>query len=123
MKQGRIRDCGNSAINEADSEGVAGRDSRSDKFQWQVTIRSIELLIERVTEVQNDRTRDWSYTRSSSIWNCHACSQVKAQATKRGLSSNVYVGSALISMYAKCQKTGPARSVFDSLDEKKILFS
>ncbi|CAI9266661.1 unnamed protein product [Lactuca saligna] len=48
-------------------------------------------------------------------------SQVHAQATKRGLSSSVYVGSALISMYAKCQEMGPARSVFDSLDEKNIV--
>ncbi|KAI3736701.1 hypothetical protein L2E82_26676 [Cichorium intybus] len=48
-------------------------------------------------------------------------SQVHAHATKRGLSSNVYVGSSLINMYAKCQETGPARSVFDSLDEKNIV--
>ncbi|KAL4559195.1 hypothetical protein LXL04_031329 [Taraxacum kok-saghyz] len=48
-------------------------------------------------------------------------SQVHGQATKLGLSSNVYVGSSLINMYAKCQQMGPAWSVFNSLHEKNIV--
>ncbi|KAK2985441.1 hypothetical protein RJ640_006737 [Escallonia rubra] len=44
--------------------------------------------------------------------------QVHAQATKQGLDSNVYVGSSLINMYAKCQKMEAAEEVFNALDEK-----
>ncbi|KVH94058.1 Pentatricopeptide repeat-containing protein [Cynara cardunculus var. scolymus] len=48
-------------------------------------------------------------------------SQVHSQAIKQGLCSNVYVGSSLINMYAKCQEMDSARSVFDALDEKNIV--
>nr|XP_043617797.1 pentatricopeptide repeat-containing protein At3g09040, mitochondrial [Erigeron canadensis]XP_043617798.1 pentatricopeptide repeat-containing protein At3g09040, mitochondrial [Erigeron canadensis]XP_043617799.1 pentatricopeptide repeat-containing protein At3g09040, mitochondrial [Erigeron canadensis] len=48
-------------------------------------------------------------------------SQVHAQATKLGLGSNVYVGSSLVNMYAKCQEMSFARSIFDTLDEKNIV--
>ncbi|GMP79696.1 hypothetical protein CsSME_00035141 [Camellia sinensis var. sinensis] len=47
--------------------------------------------------------------------------QVHAQATKQGLDSNVYVGSSLINMYAKCQKMEAAKEVFDYLDEKNVV--
>ncbi|KAJ4831828.1 hypothetical protein Tsubulata_010201 [Turnera subulata] len=46
---------------------------------------------------------------------------VHAEATKQGLDSNVYVGSSLISMYAKCGKIEEARKVFDALDERNIV--
>ncbi|KAI3743254.1 hypothetical protein L1987_60960 [Smallanthus sonchifolius] len=48
-------------------------------------------------------------------------SQVHALATKQGLFSNVYVGSSLINMYAKCQEMGSARRVFDALDDKNTI--
>ncbi|XAR66123.1 hypothetical protein NMG60_11012216 [Bertholletia excelsa] len=47
--------------------------------------------------------------------------QVHAQAMKQGLDSNVYVGSSLINMYAKCQKLESAKQVFDPLDEKNVV--
>lgn len=47
--------------------------------------------------------------------------QVHAQATKQGLDSNVYVGSSLINMYAKCQKMEPAMKVFNALEEKNVV--
>ncbi|KAL5776731.1 hypothetical protein ACOSP7_009657 [Xanthoceras sorbifolium] len=46
---------------------------------------------------------------------------VHAEAIKQGLNSNIYVGSSLISMYAKCKQMESAKKVFDSLDEKNIV--
>ncbi|OMO58573.1 hypothetical protein CCACVL1_25439 [Corchorus capsularis] len=46
---------------------------------------------------------------------------VHAEAIKQGLNSNVYVGSSLISMYAKCEKVDAAKKVFDELDEKNVV--
>ncbi|KAL8110361.1 pentatricopeptide repeat-containing protein At3g09040, mitochondrial [Apium graveolens] len=47
--------------------------------------------------------------------------QVHPLATKLGLDSNVYVGSSMLNMYAKCQKMEAAREIFDALDEKNIV--
>ncbi|KAG8374982.1 hypothetical protein BUALT_Bualt10G0052200 [Buddleja alternifolia] len=44
--------------------------------------------------------------------------QVHCWAVKRGLDSNVYAGSSLVNMYAKCQKMEAAKGVFDGLEEK-----
>lgn len=44
--------------------------------------------------------------------------QVHSWAVKRGLDSNVYAGSSLVNMYAKCQKMEAAKAVFDGLEEK-----
>lgn len=44
--------------------------------------------------------------------------QVHSWAWKRGLNSNVYVGSSLVNMYAKCQKMEAAKTVFNDLEEK-----
>ena len=46
---------------------------------------------------------------------------VHAQAIKQGLNSNVFVGSSLISMYAKCEKMEAAKKVFDALDERNLV--
>lgn len=46
---------------------------------------------------------------------------VHAEAIKQGLSLNVYVGSSLINMYAKCEKMGFASKVFDELDERNVV--
>ncbi|KAK3229806.1 hypothetical protein Dsin_001687 [Dipteronia sinensis] len=46
---------------------------------------------------------------------------VHAEAIKQGLNSNIYVGSSLISMYAKCKKMESAKKVFDSVDERNIV--
>ncbi|XP_052201724.1 pentatricopeptide repeat-containing protein At3g09040, mitochondrial [Diospyros lotus] len=47
--------------------------------------------------------------------------QVHCQATKQGLDDNVYVGSSLINMYAKCKKMEAAEKVFCPLDEKNLI--
>lgn len=47
--------------------------------------------------------------------------QVHPLATKLGLDSNVYVGSSIINMYAKCRQMEAARNIFDALDEKNIV--
>ncbi|KAK1371245.1 Pentatricopeptide repeat-containing protein, mitochondrial [Heracleum sosnowskyi] len=47
--------------------------------------------------------------------------QVHPLATKLGLDSNVYVGSSMLNMYAKCRKMEAAREIFDALDEKNIV--
>ncbi|GJT46688.1 pentatricopeptide repeat-containing protein [Tanacetum coccineum] len=57
----------------------------------------------------------------ASTFDLECGSQVHAQAVKQGLSSNVYVGSSLINLYAKCQEMDSARTVFDALDEKNIV--
>ncbi|KAD3337162.1 hypothetical protein E3N88_32682 [Mikania micrantha] len=57
----------------------------------------------------------------ASTYDLECGSQIHALATKQGLFSNVYVGSSLINMYAKCQEMGSARSVFDALDDKNIV--
>lgn len=46
---------------------------------------------------------------------------VHAEAIKQGLSSNVYVRSSLINMYAKCKKMDFAKKVFDELDERNVV--
>ncbi|KAF3455160.1 hypothetical protein FNV43_RR05608 [Rhamnella rubrinervis] len=46
---------------------------------------------------------------------------IHALAIKQGLDSNFYVGSALINMYAKCEKVNAARKVFCSLDAKNVV--
>ncbi|XP_022749405.1 pentatricopeptide repeat-containing protein At3g09040, mitochondrial isoform X2 [Durio zibethinus] len=46
---------------------------------------------------------------------------VHAEAVKQGLNSNVYVGSSLISMYAKCEKIDAAKKVFDEVNEKNVV--
>ncbi|CAN8270017.1 unnamed protein product [Cochlearia groenlandica] len=43
--------------------------------------------------------------------------QVHCKAIKEGLSSNIYVGSSLVSMYAKCEKMEEAAKVFEALEE------
>ncbi|XP_042489275.1 pentatricopeptide repeat-containing protein At3g09040, mitochondrial [Macadamia integrifolia] len=47
--------------------------------------------------------------------------QVHSEAIRLGLDSNVFVGSALINMYAKCQTMEDARKVFDSVIERNIV--
>ncbi|PSS00088.1 Pentatricopeptide repeat-containing protein [Actinidia chinensis var. chinensis] len=47
--------------------------------------------------------------------------QVHAHAMKHGLNSNVYVGSSLVNMYAKCGKMEDAKKAFDPLDEKNVV--
>ncbi|XP_070056081.1 pentatricopeptide repeat-containing protein At3g09040, mitochondrial [Nicotiana tomentosiformis] len=54
----------------------------------------------------------------ASVANLSIGLQVHALAVKQGLESNVYVGSSLINMYAKCQKMEAASEVFNSLGEK-----
>ncbi|XP_023534935.1 pentatricopeptide repeat-containing protein At3g09040, mitochondrial [Cucurbita pepo subsp. pepo] len=46
---------------------------------------------------------------------------VHAQVIKEGLNDNVYVGSALVNMYAKCEKMDAANEVFNSLEERNIV--
>ncbi|XP_050207915.1 pentatricopeptide repeat-containing protein At3g09040, mitochondrial [Mercurialis annua] len=46
---------------------------------------------------------------------------VHAEAMKQGLDSNVYVGSSLINMYAKCEKIEAAKKIFDTLDERNVI--
>ncbi|KAL3635572.1 hypothetical protein CASFOL_020119 [Castilleja foliolosa] len=45
-------------------------------------------------------------------------SQLHSWALKRGLGSNVYVGSSLLNLYAKCRNMEAAKAVFEGLDEK-----
>ncbi|CDP12017.1 unnamed protein product [Coffea canephora] len=44
--------------------------------------------------------------------------QVHAKAMKQGLDANVYVGSSLINMYAKCKRMEAAKQVFNGVSEK-----
>ncbi|KAJ6735921.1 hypothetical protein OIU85_018155 [Salix viminalis] len=46
---------------------------------------------------------------------------VHAEALKLGLHSNVYVGSSLVSMYAKCGKMEAAKKVFNTVDEQNVV--
>ncbi|KAJ6412561.1 hypothetical protein OIU84_005583, partial [Salix udensis] len=46
---------------------------------------------------------------------------VHAEALKLGLHSNVYVGSSLVSMYAKCGKMEAANKVFNTVDEQNVV--
>ncbi|KAF8716151.1 hypothetical protein HU200_026427 [Digitaria exilis] len=47
--------------------------------------------------------------------------QVHAQALKRRLELNVFVGSALVDMYGKCDHARDAQYVFDVLPEKNVV--
>eukprot|EP01018_Ginkgo_biloba_P002828 Gb_14729 [translate_table: standard] len=47
--------------------------------------------------------------------------QVHAYVTKTGFESNVYVGSALVDMYAKCGNLVDARQVFDRMPERDVV--
>ncbi|CAA0812163.1 Pentatricopeptide repeat-containing protein -mitochondrial [Striga hermonthica] len=44
--------------------------------------------------------------------------QVHSWAIKKGLDTNVYAGSSLLNMYAKCQRMEAAKAVFDGLEEQ-----
>ncbi|KAG6671679.1 hypothetical protein I3842_16G016200 [Carya illinoinensis] len=46
---------------------------------------------------------------------------VHAQAIKQGLDSNVYAGSSMINMYAKCEELDAAKKIFDALNEKNAV--
>jgi pentatricopeptide repeat protein len=47
--------------------------------------------------------------------------QVHAQALKRRLEPNVYIGSALVDMYGKCDRAHDAHCVFEVLPEKNVV--
>jgi pentatricopeptide repeat protein len=47
--------------------------------------------------------------------------QVHAQALKRRLEPNVYIGSALVDMYGKCDRAHDAQCVFEVLPEKNVV--
>ncbi|XP_077227696.1 pentatricopeptide repeat (PPR) superfamily protein [Tasmannia lanceolata] len=47
--------------------------------------------------------------------------QVHSEAIRLGLESNVFVGSSLINMYAKCCIIDDARKMFDTLNERNIV--
>ncbi|KAL6962361.1 hypothetical protein U1Q18_037318 [Sarracenia purpurea var. burkii] len=85
---------------------------------------------ESVIFFQNMRKAGVKCTRSTlgsvlsaiaSLMNLDHGMQVHALSMKQGLNSNVYVGSSLINMYAKCQKMEAAKKVFDPLDEKNVV--
>ncbi|OWM85075.1 hypothetical protein CDL15_Pgr027862 [Punica granatum] len=48
-------------------------------------------------------------------------SLVHAEAIKLGLTDNVYVGSSLLNLYAKCEEVESAKKIFDALDEKNVI--
>ncbi|KAL9177616.1 hypothetical protein ABFS82_01G070500 [Erythranthe guttata] len=54
----------------------------------------------------------------AAVANLRYGSQVHSWAVKRGLDSNVYAGSSLVNMYAKCRKIEAAKAVFDGLEGK-----
>nr|XP_019707243.1 pentatricopeptide repeat-containing protein At4g20770 [Elaeis guineensis] len=47
--------------------------------------------------------------------------QIHAQIVKNGCNHNIYVGSSLIDMYAKCGDVNEARQFFDSMPMKNIV--
>eukprot|EP01018_Ginkgo_biloba_P022118 Gb_05942 [translate_table: standard] len=47
--------------------------------------------------------------------------QVHVQCIKTGFESNIYVGSALLDMYAKCGNISNARTVFDKMPERNTV--
>ncbi|XVE79227.1 hypothetical protein DITRI_Ditri14bG0040900 [Diplodiscus trichospermus] len=86
--------------------------------------------VEAIEFFQNMRASGVKPTRSTlgSVLSAIACLAaldfgllVHAEAVKQGLNSNVYVGSSLISMYAKCEKIDAARKVFDGVYEKNVV--
>ncbi|KAK4804777.1 hypothetical protein SAY86_004594 [Trapa natans] len=46
---------------------------------------------------------------------------IHAEAMKLGLTDNVYVGSSLVSLYAKCEEMKSAEKVFVAHDEKNVV--
>ncbi|KAE8735033.1 Pentatricopeptide repeat-containing protein [Hibiscus syriacus] len=86
--------------------------------------------VEAIEFFQNMRASGVKSTRSTlgSVLSVIACLAsldfgllVHGEAIKQGLNSNVYVGSSLISMYAKCEKIDAAKKVFDELHEKNVV--
>ncbi|KAH9317133.1 hypothetical protein KI387_018902, partial [Taxus chinensis] len=47
--------------------------------------------------------------------------QIHASIMKTGFESNIYVGNALVNMYAKCQSLDDAYKVFDSMLERDVV--
>ncbi|KAL8172177.1 hypothetical protein V2J09_023981 [Rumex salicifolius] len=47
--------------------------------------------------------------------------QVHAQSFRSGLSSNVFLQTALMNLYAKCGVTGSAHKVFDEITERNVV--
>jgi pentatricopeptide repeat protein len=53
--------------------------------------------------------------------NLHECDLVHDDVVKRGLVSDVCIGSCLVDMYAKCGTVESARAVFDRLSKRDVI--
>ncbi|KAK9757519.1 hypothetical protein RND81_01G167800 [Saponaria officinalis] len=75
-------------------------------------------------EMQRDKSPLSEFTVSSVLCACAAksgileCRQLHAFAVKKAIDSNVYVATALIDVYSKCNFMREASWVFDSLEDK-----
>ncbi|KAL7097944.1 hypothetical protein ACP275_10G174600 [Erythranthe tilingii] len=61
-------------------------------------------------------------TKACAMVNSHCLGQsVHCLATKIGYDVNVYVGSSVVDMYAKCGSLGDARKMFDDMPERNVV--
>ncbi|CAO2832348.1 unnamed protein product [Amaranthus hypochondriacus] len=75
-------------------------------------------------EMQREQSLFSEFTVSSILCACAAksaifeCKQLHALAIKKAIDSNVYVGTALLDVYSKCNFMQEASWIFESLEEK-----
>ncbi|GMH05401.1 hypothetical protein Nepgr_007241 [Nepenthes gracilis] len=78
-------------------------------------------------EMQKELTPVSEFTVSSVLCACAAkcaifeCKQLHALSVKAAMDSNVYVGTALLDVYAKCNFINDASRVFNSVEEKSVV--
>ncbi|KAH9320127.1 hypothetical protein KI387_021896 [Taxus chinensis] len=76
--------------------------------------------VQRVDMNQNQFTLSSALRACASLADLQEGVQVHSVATKSGFQSHVYVGTALVDMYAKCGSIKDAYTVFDRMPERNV---
>ncbi|KAJ7548198.1 hypothetical protein O6H91_07G002300 [Diphasiastrum complanatum] len=83
--------------------------------------------LELYQQMQKEGTKANEYTYVGLLNSCANLSTLKEgkhihdEICKRGFGSNVFLGSALVDMYAKCGSIADARTVFDKMPRKDLV--
>ncbi|KAG6525739.1 hypothetical protein ZIOFF_015706 [Zingiber officinale] len=116
-----------------DAESIFWQMPSPNAVAWNVMISGHsrnEHFAEALSFFEEMRSRDIKPTRStlgsvlSAAANLMALTdgqQVHSEAIRLGLDANVFVGTSLVNLYAKCSRIEDARTVFDFLEERNTV--
>lgn len=112
------------------ARGVFDRMSARSMVSWNTIISAYtrngnhKMALELFVLMLRERTSFSEFTMSSVLCACSAklsvdeCKQLHAMALKFAMDSNVFVGTSMLDVYAKCNMIKEAFSVFSSMSEK-----